>query len=387
MPAMNGSSVSFRSHGRLIGCCMALVLLVSALMASTASAKVTLNPTNYVAIGDSLAFGYTQEKFEESVAKGEPGNPSLFEGGYVNAFDKQLAAAEKKEGNAVSIVNLGCPGEISDGMVGHNPAIGGYTYTEKEGETEKEKARNELKGKEHNPCAWHNESGLPYHFNYGSASQLEAAIGLVTGPTPVKMITINMGANDELKVVGMCANKKYDEENGFTGGLFECITVEAGPSGHFYSGGLFHHIIANIGDVIGVVRAYGYKGPVKILGYYNPQSFILPGSDSLQKKLNEVFECAAQAKTDTCHVEPKAGEKLTIAGEEKLGPGVIYGNPFPIFNPQNAKAEKAKIEKLTEECNPKVQKFQTGADPGCEGDIHPTPEGYKKLGNILYKAL
>ncbi len=49
--------------------------------------------------------------------------------------------------------------------------------------------------------------------------------------------------------------------------------------------------------------------------------------------------------------------------------------------------EKKTIAKFTEECNPNVQSFQTGADPGCEGDIHPTPVGYKALANIIWKAL
>ncbi len=363
MPAMNGFAVSFRSKGRLIGCCMALVLLVTALFASTASAKPVLNPTKYVAIGDSLAFGYTQEKFELNFPTE---NPSAFEGGYANVFAKKLAAAEKKAGNALSLVNLGCPGEISDGMIGHNPAIGGYTYVPKEGETEAEVKRNEEREKEHNPCAYHNVNGFPLHFEHGSSSQLEAAIGVIApAPSTVSAVTVNIGSNDELKVVAMCSNKAYLEANGFAGGVFECLTVEAGPEGHFYTGGLFHHIIANTGTVIGVLRSglVKYAGKITILGFYNPQAFILPGSDSLQKALNEVF--ADQVAKGT------------------FGPGVKYANPFPVINPQNAKQEKVKIKKFTEECNPAVQKFQTGADPGCEGDIHPTPAGYKKLGNLI----
>jgi lysophospholipase L1-like esterase len=361
MPAMNG----FARNGRLIGCCVAAVLLVTALFASSASAEKTpLNPTSYVALGDSLAFGYTAQKFAEN-SPAEP--PSAFEGGYTNILAKKLAALEKKEGNALSLVNLGCPGELSDGLIGHNPALGGYTYTPKEGETAAEESRNKQKQVESNPCPYHNAAGHPLHFE-SSASQLETAYGFeLAKAASTKLVTINIGSNDELKVVGMCANKAYDEANGFTGGLFECITVEAGPEGHFHKGGLFHHIIANTGDVVGVLRAAGYKGAIAILGYYNPQAFILPGSDSLQKQLNEVFE--------------------GVVAEGKFGPGVVYANPFPKINPQKSKAEKAAITKFTEECNPNVQNFQGGADPGCEGDIHPTPAGYKLLANVIWKAL
>jgi lysophospholipase L1-like esterase len=382
MTARNGSS--FRK-GRLIGCCIAAVLLVSALFASTASAaKTPLTPTSYVALGDSLAFGYTALKFAENSPEE---NPSAFENGYTNVLAKKLAHVEKTEGNALSLVNLGCPGELSDGLIGHNPALGGYTYVPKEGETGAEKARNEAKQAESNPCPYHNQAGHPLHFE-SSASQLETAYGYeAANAASTKLITLNIGSNDELKIVGMCANKAYDEANGFSGGLFECITVEAGPEGHYHKGGLFHHILANMGDVVGVLRAAGYKGQIAILGFYNPQSFILPGSDSLQKKLNEVAECTIESKAKTCTVEPKAGEKVQIPGEEKFGPGVVYANPFPKINPQKAKAEKKNIEKFTEECNPAVQNFQTGADPGCEGDIHPTPLGYKVLANVIWKAL
>lgn len=367
MPAMNGSVSSHK--GRLIGCCMAAVLLVSALFASSASAAKVLAPTNYVALGDSLAFGYTQQKFEENYPAE---SPSAFEGGYTNLLAKKLAAAEKKAGNALSLVNLGCPGEVSDGMIGENKALGGGGTGNGVGDA--------------SPCAYH-KAGFPLHFEHGSSSQLEAAIGVVGAST--KLVTINIGSNDELAVVHACLTPSYDEAHGFAGGPFECLTVEAGEAGTYYEKGLFHHIIANVGDAIGVLRAYGYTGEVAILGFYNPQAEILPGSDALQKKLNETFEGVVAAET--------------------FGPGVVYANPFPTFNPQN-KGEAARICKFTEECNTHDKevnfvKYLEGkgfshaeaqayaeahneeAKAFPEGDIHPTPAGYKKLANILSKAL
>ncbi|HMH46575.1 MAG TPA: hypothetical protein VK538_02565 [Solirubrobacteraceae bacterium] len=72
MQAMNGSAVSFRKRGRLIGCCMALVLAFSALVFSaSAGAATPPPPTTYLALGDSLAFGYTQEKFENHFPSNE----------------------------------------------------------------------------------------------------------------------------------------------------------------------------------------------------------------------------------------------------------------------------------------------------------------------------
>jgi lysophospholipase L1-like esterase len=336
---------------RLSGCCMAAVLLVTGILASSASA--TKPATNYIGLGDSLAFGYTQQKFEENFPTE---NPEAFEGGYVTLLGKKLHKLEKAEGNKLSTVNLGCPGELTDGLIGHNPAFGGGA------------------GAEFNPCDYHNVTGFPLHFEHGSSSQLEAAYGIVSAnPSATKVVTINIGSNDELKVVHMCEDPAYLAEQEFET-VTECIVIEAGEEGRIYPGGVFHHIIANTGQAIGVLRAAGYAGPVAVLGFYNPQTFILPGSDGLQKRLNEFFEA-------------------TIAGGE-FGPGVVYANPFPIINPQENEAlEHETICKYTEMCNPHVIEVnnkaqeEKGETPRNEGDIHPTPQGYKKLAKLLYKAL
>jgi hypothetical protein len=378
MPAMNGSAVSFRK-GRIIGLCMAVVLVVSALFASTASAKkAPLNPTNYVATGDSLSYGYSQQKFEENYPA-EP--PTAFEGGFVNILTKKLAALEKKAGNQLSSINLSCPGEVSDGLIGTNPALGG-------GGTAKNGEENDSA-----PCAWHNVDGFPRHFEYGPASQLEAAIGIVTGGAfgATKYITTQIGSNDELAVVAACESAKYNEERGFTAGLDECLLVEAGEENTrpgatkekpYYEKGLFHHVIANTGDEIGVLRHEGYEGEVGVLGFYNPQAIVLPGSDTLQKKLNETFEA-----------EINGGA---------FGPGVVYADPMYKVNPQKkTPVEQRAICKYTEYCNEHDKKANLAKAEGKSyeevsaeeaaaypvGDIHPTEAGHKLFAKLLYEAL
>ena len=378
MPAMNGS-VSFRK-GRLIGCCLAAVLLVSALLASSASAaKKTYVPTNYTALGDSISFGYSQQKFEENYPAE---SPSAFEGGFVNLLGKKLAALEKRAGNALSTINLSCPGEVSDGLIGTNAELGG-AGTSKNGESS-----------DAAPCLWHNAEGFPRHFEYGSVSQLEAAIGIVTTPGTfgaTKYVTTQIGSNDELAVVAACESTKYEEERAFTGGLNECLTVEAGEEGTragatkekpYFEKGLFHHIIANTGDEIGVLRHYGYTGEVGILGFYNPQAIVLPGSDLIQKKLNETFEYEVAT--------------------EAFGPGVVYADPFYKINPQKGnKAEQKAICTYTEYCNEHDKKANLAKAEGKSyeevsaeeashypiGDIHPTEKGHKLFAQLLYTAL
>jgi lysophospholipase L1-like esterase len=336
---------------RLVGCCMAAVLLVAALFAASANAK--LPETNYIGLGDSLAFGYSQQKFEENFPIE---SPAAFEEGYVTLLGKKLHKLEKEAGNNLSTINLGCPGEVTDGLIGHNEAFGGGPSAE------------------FDPCAYHNTDGFPLHFEHGSSSQVEAAFGIVSSaPSATKLVTINIGSNDELKIVHLCEDPKYREEQGYEA-LTQCILEEAAEGGHFYPGGAFHHIISNTGHAIGAVRAAGYTGPIALLGFYNPQTFILPGSDILQQVLNENFE-------------------ETIAGGA-FGPGVVYANPFPIINPQgNEKMEHKTICRYTEMCNAhdievnnKAQEAK-GEPVTNEGDIHPTPKGYKVIANLLFEAL
>jgi lysophospholipase L1-like esterase len=374
MSATNGSAVSFR---RLIGCCMVLALVASALFASSASAaKTPLNPTAYVALGDSISFGYKEETFNDNYPTE---SPSAFEPGFVGIVGKKLAAPEKKAGNALATIDLACPGETSGGLIGNGPL--GTSLEEERA------AKSEAPLHVSAPCAYHNVDGFTLKTEQGSVSELEYAVGLLESGVQVKAVTLNIGSNDELETVGKCENPAYDEEQGYTGGLFECITKEAGPEGHEYPGGLFYHIITNVGEAIGVLRHYGYTGPVSVLGFYNPQAEILPGSDALQLKLNEAFEGEIHA--------------------EAFGPGVVYANPFPVFNPQKSKAEQADICKFTEECNAKDKKVnfekyleakgyshaeaEAIATPEAsekypEGDIHPTALGYAKLASIVLKA-
>jgi lysophospholipase L1-like esterase len=336
---------------RLIGCCMAAALLLTGLLATSASASKP--ETSYIGLGDSLAFGYSQQKFEENFPTE---NPAAFEEGYVTLLGKKLHKLEKEAGNNLNTVNLGCPGELSDGLIGHNAAFGGGP------------------GEEFNPCAYHNVDGFPLHFEHGSSSQLEAALGIVSAaPSATKVVTINIGSNDELKIVHLCENPSYVAEQGYES-LLECVGEEAGGDGHYYPGGAFRHIITNIGETIGALRGAGFTGPVGVLGFYNPQTFILPDSDLLQSILNELIEEAI--------------------AEGKYGPGVVYANPFPTINPQGNEAlEHKTICKYTEMCNAhdievnNKEEEAKGETPRNEGDIHPTPKGYKLLAKLLYTAL
>jgi hypothetical protein len=85
----------------MIGCAFALVLVVSAVFASSASAKVATH--SYLALGDSLAFGYSQQLLNENAPLGDPA--TAFEGGYANVYYN----ISKAKAAGFQLINNGCP--------------------------------------------------------------------------------------------------------------------------------------------------------------------------------------------------------------------------------------------------------------------------------------
>jgi lysophospholipase L1-like esterase len=362
MQAMHGSAGSQRSRGFLIGCCMALVLVVSALVLAPAAGAAELPEQKvYLAGGDSISYGYSQQKFNENFPTEAP---AFFEEGVVNQANKLLQKSEEL-GKGVKPVNYACPGETSNGFIGENEALGGKPST-----------TNDKTETDYHPCSYHNQSGLPLHASLGSHSQLEELLAnLKEGAPahPIKLITINIGSNDELAAVAKC-EKEVGTEFVTEGKSKYGATPEAAVTtciGATAVSTTFPHIIGNLGKILGAIDSKEpggghYTGAIVLMGYYNPDSFVLPGSDQLQKGLNSAIE-----------------EKLVPAF-----PNVTYANPFPKINGEVEKSakEKVNIAKYTEMCNPNVQKPSTGKDPGCEGDIHPSLAGYKLLAKINNEA-
>jgi hypothetical protein len=381
MQAMNGSA-SVRSRGRLIGCCMALALAVSAFVLAPVAGAATPPPTKtYLALGDSLAFGYTQVKHTENA----PGDsPAFFEKGYTNQYAKKVRANKVENNKGMVEVNDGCPGETTKSFlgVGKNIGLGGNCNYQSLFTT-------------FGPGT----AGGPLHNPYPGKSQASNMLQILKGGSPAHPITaisINMGANDELESIAACkAEVKSDIET-------KGQTEQPKGSGEFYdpahipgainacvAGGApatFGTINANLEAIIGKIYGEGgYTGKVVLVGFFNPLTAFLPGSDALQKLLNEYLEANV--------VKNNAGK-------------VVFANPFVKFNgtTEGSKAELKKICNYTEMCNPTAvaeNKATTEANNkkeeeagktvifpfDGEGDIHPTETGYKLLGNIVYEAL
>jgi lysophospholipase L1-like esterase len=299
-------AAKFHSHLRLgrrpsalLGV-LSVVLVVAALVAGSAGARGLGGPTrpgfrppvptSYLALGDSLAFGYSQAKFD-SLYPDE--NPADYETGYVNDFADVLKVFDP----GLQIVNDGCPGETTESLI---------------------------KG----PCAYQLE--FPLHHPYAGgpdSSQLSDAIAyLEAHPGSVNPITIDIGANDALGLIeGTCK--------------LEAACVAAGAPA------VFAKIGANLGLILGELRAAAPHAQIVVLGLYNPFGETIAGGDALTADLNEV-----EAKV-------------------AAGVGARFADPLPLFNPPGA-LEAPTICLLTNMCTPLV-------------DIHPTDLGYKVLGGLV----
>jgi hypothetical protein len=205
MKAMNGSGgLGARRVLRLLGCAAALAALAAMTMTSVASARVRPVSQTYVALGDSLAFGYSQQGFNENLATGE--QPTAFEHGYPNDYLADTNAASRKP---FQLVNYGCPGETTGSLIGDNA-----TFIKELNEKARKNISEPITGEA--PCAYHYADGLPLHNEYGAGeSQLETTLKTIKSEkeakTPVKVLSLDIGANDELHEVAK-ATKEAEAE-------------------------------------------------------------------------------------------------------------------------------------------------------------------------------
>src|SRR6476620_5357820 len=151
MSATNGSTESRRRRGPVVGLVLVAALALSAVLASTAGATPPPIKEKYLALGDSVAFGYSTQTFNENFPTE---SPSAFERGYAHFYFIHLKPV--KEG--VAEINNGCPGETTDSMIGNGALAAAFGIP---GES---------------PCAYH-KTGFPLHSEYGgSKSQLESVL-------------------------------------------------------------------------------------------------------------------------------------------------------------------------------------------------------------------
>jgi lysophospholipase L1-like esterase len=356
MKAMQGLGAPARLRARLLASAMAIALALSAtVLASSASAAKPAHE-GYLALGDSLAFGYSQQLFNENKSTGE--NPAAFTNGYVDDYLKTLPAG-------VALTNNGCPGETTDSLIGNGPLSAQMAAA--------------LGTTGEAPCAYKYADKLPLHNEYGgTSSQLENALERLKvigqGENPVTTVTLNIGANDQLHQLRKCEEEVAKGEGGYPGATGAekvkfCILV--------HIEGLFAHILKNIAGTLYTIR--------------NGSQFCVPAATSCPGKGEKgvdytgkiIFQGSYQpfGAVFTPGVELLSGSVLLAAAlnaeEAKLVPrfGGCFANPEPVFNPAligKPELEPHQLQTLTEMAN------KNGAD------IHASPAGYQELANIMH---
>jgi hypothetical protein len=366
MRSINGVAAAARLRTLVLGFAIATALALSATVLATTASAVRPPHEGYLAIGDSLAFGYSQQLFNENEKTGE--NPAAFTNGYVDDFLKTLPAG-------VALTNDGCPGETTDSMIGNGPLSAQMAAA--------------LGTTGEAPCAYKYVAKHPLHNEYlGTSSQLENALEqtkiIGKGENPITTITLNIGANDQLHQLGKCESEvKHEfetEGKSKYGGTPEeadknCILA--------HIPGLFEHILRNIAGSLYVIRhgsqfcvpaatscpgkgekGMDYTGKIVVQGGYDPFGAVFQPGVELLSGSNVLVEILnfREAKVVTEF-------------------GACYANPQPVFNPSiigESAREPAQLQALTNEGN-----FTTFEGKKNGPDIHATPAGYQELSNVM----
>jgi hypothetical protein len=384
MSATNGS---LRSRSRLIGLALAVVFALSALFATAAGATTIPIKEKYLALGDSLAFGYSQQLFNEHLPAPPP---TAFERGYAFYY----ASLKKFKAEGLQIVNNGCPGETTDSLIGNGPL--GSVLDPVEGES---------------PCAYH-KVGLGLHNEYGGTkSQLESALEVIgvaaAHGTPVTTISLNIGANDELHAIAKCkaeVQHEYETEGKSKYGATPEAAVKGCIEAHVEA--LFGHILHNIGSILFTLRngslfgSVNYTGKIIFQGGYDPYGRVYKTAEEVTaaQAIGPQFKEAHLGELLTGSIGLAAllnfhEQKLvTDEGAEAAAEGHeafkgCFVNPetnavaATTFNPGLPK-EAGLLGTLQKYTNMNNQTSSNGQPNGP--DIHPTPVGYKRLGQLMF---
>jgi lysophospholipase L1-like esterase len=202
---------------RLAALSVALLAAVAgAIPAAASSSEQQTEPGKYyLSLGDSLAFGFQQAKFN-ALFPGE--DPAGFNTGYANDF----AALLRSIRHGVRLLNYGCPGET--------------TVTFMNG-----------------PCPY----PFALHNAYSQPSQLATAVAFLgSHRNQVNPITIDLGSNDALALLRSCGMPPISPSG------IACV----GPQ----VSGLVTQIRTNLTTIIAALHKASPKSEIIVLDLYNP---------------------------------------------------------------------------------------------------------------------
>lgn len=313
-------SVLYRVQARLLVCCVAAVAALGALALTPAAAGAAQVGNTYLALGDSLAYGYHAAQFKSELESKGFVEPSTFEEGYVNDFGAALKLVNPK----LKLIDDGCPGETTETLI-NGSGIPGY-------------------------CAG-GPTGTPFpyaflHHSYGThTSQLADALAILKETPNVSPITLDIGANDVLQFLA--------SKCGFPA-TFTCSPAEIEAE--------FGHIAANVFSILSQLHAAAPKAQIVLIGLYNPYPTVLPapGGDKTTAALN-----------------------TALAGVAADIPNTSFANPEPPFNTSIVTGLPETTDLPTICAFTAMCPGGTYNPTSPNADIHPTTLGYGVMAGVV----
>ncbi len=328
----------------------------------------------YLAMGDSQAFGYSEETFNREA----PLEPAAAFSGYVDDYFTLLHPSLIH----MQLVNVSCPGETTESLIGSGPLA---TALGVSGEA---------------PCAYSATDGLPLHTAYGAGrSQLETAIEKIATEspgTPVQKVTINIGFNDVLHTFARCeaevaaeyaahGSSNYAPMGSIAQAVSACDVAQA-PA-------LVSLIVSNIGKIVFALRngatfgGINYTGEIDVLQSYDPFGDVW-GTSAFAAALVSVIDSPngfpwLHATTgellggSNVLIQKLSAEEVNPSNGLTSSTPICFANPQPTFNPGGT-AEQNRLQNWTNMANTSTT---NGLHDGP--DIHPTPTGYKQLATLI----
>ena len=215
---------------------LALAALVT-MSAAISNGSAAIFPTNegetILALGDSIAFG----------AITRPGFQSVNADNFIAYADYLGLLLHAKA------VNAACPGESTSSFLSSTAVDNG--------------------------CQAY-RAAAPLHVSYAT-TQLEFATSYLTEHQNVRLVTLQLGANDGLELINSCASA-VDPLQCVQNGL---------PA-------LLQRVATNIGAILAALRSTGYGGPIVLVNYYSTD-YSDPILTSFTALLNQAISAPAAA--------------------------------------------------------------------------------------------
>lgn len=198
----------------------------------------------YLSLGDSMAFGFQEERF---VAMLESGNYSA--DGFDTGYTEVLASRMRRLRPTQQTVNLSCPGESTRSMI-----KGGCEFTQPD------------------PDGF----AFTLHTDY-DGSQLDAAAAFLRAHRrQIGPVTVAIGGNDAVQAITECE--------------FDAACVD--------KSGLRERLGRNLDRILGAIRAAAPDADVVLISFYNPFALEVPQSDGLWRRNYAAVEKDAARRND-----------------------------------------------------------------------------------------